>query len=44
MLLHQFIVVMVAMAKRLESRLLSLAVAVHRMLRRDVGDSDLQET
>jgi hypothetical protein len=45
MLLHQFIVVVVATAKRFESVLLSLPAALRRVASRSkVGDSDLQET
>jgi hypothetical protein len=44
MLLHQFIMVLLATAKRFESVLLSIPAAIRRMLREDVGDSDMQET
>ena len=45
MLLHQFIVVVMASAKRFESVLLGLVANFRRVASRDkVGDSDLQET
>ncbi len=44
MLLHQFIVVLVAIAKRFESVLLGLPAAIRRMARQDLGESDPQES
>ncbi len=45
MLLHQFIVVVMATARRFESVLLGLVVSFRRLISRDkIGGSDLQET
>ena len=44
MLLHQFILVVVATVKRFEAVLLRIPDALRRMPREEVGDSDLQET
>jgi hypothetical protein len=44
MLLHQFIVVLVATAKRFESILLGLPAAIRRLGREAIGESDPQET
>jgi len=44
MLMHQFIMVVVATAKRFESVLLTVPATLRRAVSRVLEDSDLQET